>query len=1213
MSWLRLVWRSLIHHGRMNIAVAMGVAAASAVLIGALIVGDSVRASLRGLALDRLGEIDELLLTDRFFRTELAKELAADPGFKRYYSTAVPLLLFPQGTVEKTSGSAIARATNVMILGCGEDFWELGDPAARPETLPATGEIVLNAALADELDARPGDRMLLRLPRANQVPADSPLGEKADRIRSVTELRVVAIAADRSLGRFSLTPSQTATRNAYVHPQTLQDALDQTGRVNSLLVAGDGDAQPQAHEQLTAALRPTLADYGIRIHRVRRLFHPADDGDEEIVYDYFQITSDRMVFEPQAEAAIPRALARGGQAEQDSRSQLQAVSTYIANSIRKQSSPSDAEIPYSVVTGVDSVPQLGPLQDQTGRPLEPLGDDEIVLNSWAAEDLEAQVGDRILLRFYQPETAHTQLVEQTAEFVLRAIVPLTEPAEPYSRRRPAVYDRRPTLANDPDLTPLVEGLTDQESIDDWEAPFPVDYSRVRSQDDDYWQNHRTTPKAFVSLATAKRLWGSRFGSVTAFRLAAPSGLPPGSEVERQYLAELSQRMAAELQRVKGELEFAFQPIRRSSEQAAAGTTPFDVLFLALSFFVIAAALILVALLFRLAVEQRAAETGTLLAVGFPRRRVAGVLIAEAALVASLGSAAGILLGSGYAWLMIAGLRTWWLGAITTPFLELHVTPASVAIGYAAGLAVSAATIAVSLLFLRRVPVRSLLAGRASGDRMGPRRAGRWWWLSLSLLAISIALAVAAARSGGQTQAAAFVGAGTAVLAALLVAVSGYLRAGAGLGVASGRSRTPRRPEKIPGQSEPGEKSGEPQRSPGAELSLAGLAARNAARNPSRSTMTIALMAVASFLIMAMGAFRAEPASEGTGGFALIARSDRPLFEDLNRPAARELLLGEDTPALARSFVASLRVHSGDDASCTNLYRPSQPQILGLPEALVQHFDRPEAASFGWSGSAARTPQQQANPWHLLDDQPPDDDAVPVILDANTAMYSLQLYGGVGERFELQYAGGQRIRFRVVGLLKTCILQGSLLIGEPQFVKLFPEAAGYRMFLIAASEEDRQPIAELLESRLSDQGFDAIRSEDRLRELLAVQNTYLSTFQTLGMLGLLLGTFGLGTVQVRNVVERRSELALMRAAGFPRRRLASMVMWENVGLLAAGLLSGFAAAMVAVLPHVYLGGATLPLRDLLLMLGSVLVAGVLSSLASVRSTLRSPLLPALRGD
>jgi ABC-type antimicrobial peptide transport system permease subunit len=157
------------------------------------------------------------------------------------------------------------------------------------------------------------------------------------------------------------------------------------------------------------------------------------------------------------------------------------------------------------------------------------------------------------------------------------------------------------------------------------------------------------------------------------------------------------------------------------------------------------------------------------------------------------------------------------------------------------------------------------------------------------------------------------------------------------------------------------------------------------------------------------------------------------------------------------------------------------------------------------------------------------------------------------------------------------------------------------------------VAAALEERLGDEGFDATPAAQRLAELLAVQNTYLSTFQALGALGLLLGTFGIATVQMRNVLERRSELALFRATGFRRRRLAQLVLLENLALLVGGLGIGAVAALLAVLPHMFLGGASVPLRDLAVMLVVVLAVGAASSLFAVRATLQAPLLAALRGE
>src|SRR4051812_47965694 len=76
MSAWQFILASLRHYRRIHLAVAMGVAVATAVLTGALLVGDSVRGSLRDLTLQRLGLIDSAVVSPRMFRAELARELA---------------------------------------------------------------------------------------------------------------------------------------------------------------------------------------------------------------------------------------------------------------------------------------------------------------------------------------------------------------------------------------------------------------------------------------------------------------------------------------------------------------------------------------------------------------------------------------------------------------------------------------------------------------------------------------------------------------------------------------------------------------------------------------------------------------------------------------------------------------------------------------------------------------------------------------------------------------------------------------------------------------------------------------------------------------------------------------------------------------------------------------------------------------------------------
>ena len=101
----------------------------------------------------------------------------------------------------------------------------------------------------------------------------------------------------------------------------------------------------------------------------------------------------------------------------------------------------------------------------------------------------------------------------------------------------------------------------------------------------------------------------------------------------------------------------------------------------------------------------------------------------------------------------------------------------------------------------------------------------------------------------------------------------------------------------------------------------------------------------------------------------------------------------------------------------------------------------------------------------------------------------------------------------------------------------------------------------------------------------------------------LGTFGLATVQLRSVLERRAELALLRAAGFRRGRLARLVLCENAVLLMGGLILGIASALITVLPHMMMGGAALPVGMLVIMLGVVPVVGLLSGLLAVNAPIR----------
>ncbi len=1159
MSLVKLAIASFRYYFYKNLVLALGVAAATAVLTGALIVGDSMRASLRELALDRLGKIDEILVADGFFRVDLAEEITSLEGFRASYSMAEPVILFPNGSVQtgdeySTAGrKRLRRVSKVNVFGIGREFWGFAEQDLNAPAISGS-QVIVNQALADQLglsaNTENQEPLTLRIPKPSQLPSDSALGNKRDLIESLVELDVAAIVPNQSIGRFGLHVSQLDSPNIFVPIELLQEALCRKALkhkkepvANAVLLAGKLRVPDEAATlRLLSSMKPGLSDYGLNLKEVRQMQADSD----EYAFNYYSLSSDRLVIANEIAASVKRAMPDAVE-----------VFTYLANDIRKESKPSG--IPFSMIASID-VGASFPLRDIEGQPISPLQPMEIVLNEWAANDLDAKVDDRLKVSYFEPEAAHGEGVETESFFVVKAIAKLSQPDSPFQTRRSKVIPAQflsesPTLANDPDLTPEVPGLTDAESIEAWDLPFAT-ADKLRAEDDDYWNEYRTTPKAFVSLKRGQELWDSRFGNVTSFRIPKSVGKP--QDVEREILAALHA--------MPEPYGFSIVPVKRQALKASSGSTPFDALFLALSMFVIGAALILVSLLFRLTLQQRADEIGTLLAVGWTRSRAANALLMEMFGVALLGAVIGLAIGVGYAAVMIYGLKTWWLGAISKPILSLKVAPWVLGIGGVSGLAVCLLTVVAAVRSTKQVSVHRLLGGEVNHSGHQPvHRRSRWLLRTiLCLLVAAIGLSIAASYLGGEPQAGAFMGAGFLVLAAMLLFVYRRLN----------------RPEEYSIST----------------ISIRKLAAMSARRNPLRSTMTIGLVAVASFLIVAVSSFRLAPSEEGTGGFDLIATSDQPIFERV-----------EDVSDLkVQTFM--LRVKDGEDASCNNLYQSSQPRVLGVSDVFLRYFSESET-QFRWASTVAA---ESSNPWLALN-RNFKDGAIPVVIDKNTANYSLKIFA-IGGDYEVEFASGESVTFRVVGFLENSILQGSLLVSEESFVKAFPGISGYRMMLVRGLVEGPEFVEDVsakLEDKYSDIGLDAQSAVDRLAQFQQVQNTYISTFQTLGALGLLLGTFGLAVVQIRNVIERRRELGLMRSVGFRMSQIHRLILLENIWLLLVGLFVGVGSALVTTVPHYWFGNASIPWQDLAALFLLIVGFGIVAAWLASRTISRVPLIQALR--
>ncbi|MEX2286605.1 MAG: ABC transporter permease [Planctomycetaceae bacterium] len=1188
MSFSQLLLRTVGYYWRTNLAVLLGVVAGTAVIGGALVVGDSVRGSLRRISLDRLGEIDHVLESPRFFREQLADDMQRDPAFQQRFAAVAPALVM-QGSLTRQSSGNTTRAGKVHIYGVDGRWWNLThhDDLAPP----AGDEVILNSRTAAQLGVSDGDAVSLFVELPGSIPRDSLLGNRDEVSREIALTVKAVLGADVKVGGLSLRPNQQMPLNAFVALDTLQRNLDlaatagsprqrreaAAARVNTMFVnaieAADrsGGSSRNASEGLTSlvATKLQLEDVGLRLVKKR-----PQPGAE--TYDYLSLESQQQILDDSL-ADVAR------QAAESLGLKHAPILVYLANEIANAQRPEKFSM-YSVIAGVDLRTLIPPAHNGTPPvPLIELGSDGIILTDWLEKDLDVKQGDQVTVK-YHVVGSHGELPEETRTFTVREFVKVGDNP---------IIDRG--------LTPEVKGITDAEAFADWDQPFEMKMQRITGRDEEYWEKYRATPKALVSLDAAQQLWSSKYGRLTSLRVFKA----PGKSLDESAEQFQEQLLATLLPEHTG---LVFEPVKHNALEAASGTTPFSVLFISFSFFLILSATILIGLLFRLGIERRAASIGLLSAVGFTPRGIRRLFLAEALLVVFLGGVLGVAAAIGYASLIVYGLKTWWIGAIGTQELDVYVTPTSLATGFLIAIAAAMAVAWWALRQLRSISPRALLSGvtehelgAAQTERRG-KRAGKVGIGALIVALVSLAAVLSGlapadreAFPGVSWSVALFFVVGIALLTSGLAFFAGWLD--------SDRSAAVRGSGFV---------------------GVARLGIRNASRHRQRSVATVALMASATFVIVAVAAARRNPAvetpdkSSGNGGFTLVAETSTPILFDLNTSAGRNKLnlrvessatgdAAERAGLLKTMNVMPFRVRPGDDSSCLNIYQTRVPRILGVPQRMIQR------GGFKFVGA------KSSNPWTLLNERL--DDAVvdgksipvyPVLGDMNTLQYSL--HKGVGETIRVPDEVNPQCLLRIVGMFDGSVFQGVLLVSEENFRTAFPQQrAGYEYFLIETEPDAGDELSKLLETGLTEYGFDAERVSQRLAEFLAVQNTYLLTFQTLGALGLLLGTFGLATVMLRNVLERRAELALFRAVGFRNSSLAWLVLLENAFLLFWGLTAGTVSALLAMVPHLTSTGADVPWYSGSLMLVAVFAMGMLAALLAVAEAVRTPILATLRSD
>ena len=1090
LSTRHLVSRSLRHYWRTHIGVSCGVLLASAILTGALLVGDSVDFSLRQTALARLGGVEHAAdLRNRFVSQELADAIQSRSG-----TEVLPALhLRGMALVQQLTDGATTQINQVQVIGVTSRFWNFS-PDINLDL--SDYEVAVNEKLAEALGVVPADEISLRIIRPNLMTRDAPLSSREDEPVTRALFTVKQVLPDTGLGRYSLTAGQIAPYNAFVSLDWLQEQVGLEGQVNTLLAGGDISA-----ESIESALGQgwELEHLGLQLR----------NHSSGIV----QLESDRVFLDDEvARAALAIPGARGTLA-------------YLVNSVSK----GDKSTPYSFALA--------------GGVSEDLGGDETVINRWLAEYLDAREGDRLRVTYYQL-APDNEFVEAERTFTVTGIVDMAR------------------LQSERDLMPVFPGLSNVDSCRDWKVGMPMDEALLRDTDNElYWQQFGQTPKLFVGLDAGQTMWGNRFGRLTAVRFDAAAN----------RVAEIRRVLKQSID--PGKMGIGFLPVRDQALDAVSQAMDFGGLFLGMSFFLIVAALILTGLLFVFTLQHRAPEFGTLLALGFRPGRIRMLVLAEAGAVALLASAAGAMAGTVYTRALIFGLSRFWQGAIAHAAIRYHAEPGTVFMGGALGFCCAVVTMTIASWRQTRYTARELLATDFTGERRpaGRRRTSNMLPLVLPVCgfvaAIIVAAVVIAVKPGDIVMP--FFGVGSI----LLLSGLGFWRF---VLIAQASKRSSAHP------------------------TVTSVAIQNIARRRGRSLSVVGLLACGCFLVFSVSSMREDLTAHsterwsGTGGFELYAEATVPLQENLSSSV-------DDEGVVA----VPVRVLDGDDASCLNLNHARTPRVLGVNARAL-------------STLRAFLPQNgDKDLWSLLN-LDLEGNAVPALVgDADTAMWGLRKKTGVDTGDILLYRdeSGNEVPIKLVGHLpmRLSVFQGTILISDEVFGRLYPSESGFRIFLIDTEASHTEKAASDLKQIYERYGLDVVPAFERLREFYVVQSTYLAMFLVLGGLGLTLGGAGMGIVVLRNVLERRREIAVLQALGFERPTVLRMLFTEHGLLLLAGIGVGGLAAAVSMTPAVLSANSDISLPFQLALLMLVLVSSSACTAIALFTALDKDTLSALRHE
>jgi putative ABC transport system permease protein len=673
--------------------------------------------------------------------------------------------------------------------------------------------------------------------------------------------------------------------------------------------------------------------------------------------------------------------------------------------------------------------------------------------------------------------------------------------------------------------PEFPGIRNSGNCRDWETGTPVDLSRIRNKDEAYWNQYRGTPKAWISMKDGRKIWKNPFGSHTAFRFGDTSCIA--------FLKENFHRIDPSA------TGMTFRPVFLEGTAAAQNATDFGQLFLGLGGLVLVAAFMLAGMFLSFFLWRRMQEIALYRALGFDNIRIFRIFLVETLSISVAGNLVGLLLAIAYSWLMISGLNSIWNDAVGTSGLVLSIDGISLALGFAINTIVCLAVFSGILLRTRKRSLPSpYLQPLLKTGKAGPVRKLPGTIILLVLFGSAGFIDLSETLSGRFYPSAAFMISGVLVLAGLVFAV---IRVFPGSGFSS---------DEIPG-------------------TIYRHIMRNLRLRKAVSITALLLLAIGTFVVF-VTAFNRKFAYDtrsgnhsGTGGFILWMEADLPLYSDLNRPDGRKKLGIEEEQVPGNIRFVSLPQVRGEDASCLNLNQVSKPGLTGIPAGL---FDTRQSFSFVTLSKDV----DPEHPWKTLK-YIHDSGCINGFIDQTALTWNL--HKQVGDTLNYLDEKGRIFRVRISGTLDNSVFQGNLLVSDSLLNLFFPSTVRIRELLVDLPEDDQYRVIRVLEERLIDQGVVVIPAREKLSSFNAVENTYLDVFLVLGGFGLIVGTAGFVVVVMRNLRDRRREIALYLLLGIHPEIIYRLLARESQAILLSGVAAGILSAFAGTLPSLVHSGAT----------------------------------------